>query len=197
MIQYGAAPISKEIVTMVKNRIGVKYIRQGYGMTEATCGTCVQYENHDTHGSVGILYKGIYGRVVDIEGGECLGPNRSGEIQFKCPNIMKGYIGDTQATSASIDADGWLHTGDIGYYDKNEEWYIVDRIKELIKYKGFQVPPAEIEATLLKNPQILDAGVVGVPNEEGGEAAFAFVVKQPGATITGKDVMQYIAGSYG
>lgn len=107
---------------------------------------------------------------------------------------MKGYIGNKQATSETIDADGWLHTGDIGYYDRNGEFYIVDRIKELIKYKAFQVPPAEIEALLVTHPKIKDAGVVGVPHEQSGEAAFAFVVKQPNAQITENDVAQYVAG---
>lgn len=161
----GAAPLSKKIEMLVKERIGVQTVRQGYGMTECTyIFTCQNDYNH-TNGSVGVLVKGIHARVVDVESGKLLGPNETGELHFKGKNVMKGYIGNLAATSATIDADGWLQTGDIGYYDENGEFYIVDRIKELIKYKAFQVAPAELEAMLLTNPKIQDAGVVGVPHE--------------------------------
>lgn len=195
VIWSGAAPLSKKLEMAVKNRIGIKCVRQGYGMTEGTFAFCAQNDNLHSNGSVGPLQIGTYARVVDVDTGECLGPNQKGELHFKGTCIMKGYIGNRQATSAAVDSDGWLHTGDIGYYDDNGEFYIVDRIKELIKYKGFQVPPAEIEALLLTNSQIKDAGVVGVPDEQCGETAFAFVVKQPNATITEKDVIQYVAGN--
>lgn len=138
---------------------------------------------------------GVYGRVVDIESGKILGPNEVGEVQFK-GNLMKGYVSNKQATSATIDTEGWLHTGDTGYYDQNNEWYIVDRIKELIKYKGYQVPPAEIEALLLTHDQIKDAAVIGIPNDKCGEIPFAFVVRQPNATIVEKDVIKYVAGMF-
>lgn len=108
---------------------------------------------------------------------------------------MKGYIGDKLATSATIDKQGWLHTGDIGYYDRDGEWFIVDRIKELIKYKGFQVPPAEIEAVLLTHPGVKDVGVIGTPDEVAGELAVAFVVLQPNAVLTKEEVIQYVAGN--
>lgn len=192
----GAAPLSKKIEMTVKERIGVKTVRQGYGMTECTYIFTCQNDHDHTNGSVGTLVKGVHARVVDVESGKCLGPHETGELHFKGQNNMKGYIGNAQATSATIDADGWLHTGDIGYYDENGEFYIVDRIKELIKYKAFQVAPAELEALLLTNPKIQDAGVVGVPDEEAGEAAFAFVVKQPSAQITESEVIQYVAGFY-
>lgn len=192
----GAAPLSKKIEMAVKERIGVKTVRQGYGMTECTYIFTCQNDNYHTNGSVGTLVKGIHARVVDVESGKVLGPNETGELHFKGRNVMKGYIGNLQATSSTIDADGWLHTGDIGYFDENGEFYIVDRIKELIKYKAFQVAPAELEALLLTNPKIQDAGVVGVPHEEGGEAAFAFVVKQPNAQITENEVIQYVAGFF-
>lgn len=196
VIWSGAAPLSKKVENIVKDRTGVKLIRQGYGMTEGTYTFCAQNDQYHTNGSVGVLLRGLYGRVVDVDSGKILEPNQTGELHFKGQTIMKGYIGNAQATSATIDADGWLHTGDVGYYDTNGEWFIVDRIKELIKYKAFQVPPAEIEAVLLTHPQIKDAGVVGVLKEESGEAAFAFVVKQPNAQITECDVFQYVAGDH-
>lgn len=192
-IWSGAAPLSKKLEMAVKERIGIKHVRQGYGMTEGTFAFTSQDDDHHSHGSVGILNVGVYARVVDVVTGKTLGPNQQGELHFAGKCIMKGYIGNMEATKDAIDSDGWMHSGDIGYYDTKGEWYIVDRIKELIKYKGFQVPPAEIEALLLTNPEIKDAGVTSVPNEECGECAFAFVVKQPGAKITEKDVFQFVA----
>jgi 4-coumarate--CoA ligase len=107
---------------------------------------------------------------------------------------MMGYCGDKAATAATIDKDGWLHTGDVGYYDEDGFFYIVDRIKELIKYKGFQVAPAELETILLTHPDIKDAAVVGLSDEIAGELPFAFIVKQPNAKITTSDVVKYING---
>lgn len=196
VIWCGAAPLSEDIETEVKKRIGIRVVRQGYGMTEGTFALCAQDDVHHSKGSVGVLLKGIYGRVVDVETGKCLGPKEIGELHFKGPNVMKGYIGNKQATSETVDADGWLHTGDVGYFDDNGEWYICDRIKELIKYNGFQVPPSEIEALLLTHPQIRDVGVVGLPNELTGEAAFAFVVKQPGAKISENDIITFVASKF-
>lgn len=196
VIWCGAAPLSNKIETEVKLKTGVKTIRQGYGMTEGTFAFCGQDDVYHTNGSVGVLLKGVYARVVDVNTGKILGPNQKGELHFKGKSIMKGYVGDRQATSSTVDSEGWLHTGDVGYYDRNGEWYIVDRIKELIKYKGFQVPPAEIEALLLTHPRIKDCGVVGLPDELCGEVALAFVVKKPGMQLTEKDVIKYVAGTF-
>lgn len=106
---------------------------------------------------------------------------------------MKGYYNDEKSTRATIDKDGWLHTGDVGYYDEDEYFYIVDRIKELIKYKGYQVPPAELEAILLTYPGIQDAAVIGIPNDKTGELPMAFVVKD-NSNICEKDIIQYVNG---
>lgn len=196
VIWCGAAPLSKQIEYDVKQRIGVKVIRQGYGMTEGTLALCGQNDDHHTSGSVGVLRCGVYGRVIDTDTGTTLNAYGLGEIQFKSSCLMKGYIGNEQETSATIDNNGWLHTGDIGFYDKNGEWFIVDRIKELIKYKGYQVPPAEIEGILLTNENVKDVGVIGVPDELAGELALAFVVKQPNATISEKEIIQFVAGKF-
>lgn len=107
---------------------------------------------------------------------------------------MKGYCGDISATNAIIDQDGWLHTGDIGYYDEDKFFYVVDRLKELIKYKGFQVAPAELEAVLLSHNDIKDAAVIGLPDEKAGELPLAFVVKQVNAKINAEDVQKYVNG---
>lgn len=193
VIWCGAAPLSKELEESVKRRFGLKVIRQGYGMTEGTLAFCAQNDNNHSSGSVGTLRRGVFGRVVDIESGRFLDANELGEIHFKGSCVMRGYIGNEQATAATIDQEGWLHTGDIGYFDENGEWFIVDRIKELIKYKGYQVPPAEIEGILLRNEKIKDAAVIGVPDDSAGEVALAFVVKQPNSSLTEKEVFDYVA----
>uniref|UniRef100_A0A182JWZ3 Luciferin 4-monooxygenase n=1 Tax=Anopheles christyi TaxID=43041 RepID=A0A182JWZ3_9DIPT len=189
----GAAPLSRETEILVKKRIGVKHILQGYGMSETTLAMLIQSIGSNKSGSVGKLQCGTMAKVVDIDTGKLLGPNKPGELFFKGTQIMKGYIGNEKETIQTIDKDGWLRTGDIGYYDEDGEFFIIDRLKELIKYKGYQVPPAEIEAILLTNSKIKDAGVVGLPDEAAGELPLAFVVKQPGVTLTEEEVQQYVA----
>lgn len=195
IIWCGAAMLSKELEEKVKARINIPIIRQGYGMTEASILTG-QTDNNHKPGSVGVLNAGTYGRVVDADSGKILGPYQNGELHFKGNTVMKGYINDKSATDNMIDSNGWLKSGDIGYVDDEGEFFIVDRLKELIKYKAFQVPPAEIEAILLQHPAISDAGVVGVPDEAAGELPLAFVVKQANATITEKEIIDYVAGTY-
>lgn len=187
----GAAPLSRETEDQIKERIGVPFIRQGYGLSESTLSVLVQNDDFCKPGSVGVLKVGIYAKVIDPDTGKHLGPNERGELCFKGDGIMKGYIGDTKSTQTAI-RDGWLHTGDIGYYDDEFEFFIVDRIKELIKYKGFQVPPAEIEALLLTNDKIKDAAVIGKPDEEAGELPMAFVVKQANVELTSEDVIKFV-----
>lgn len=108
---------------------------------------------------------------------------------------MKGYCDDDLSTSKTIDKDGWLHTGDIGYYDEDGFFFIVDRLKELIKYKGYQVPPAELEAILLSHPEINDAAVVGIADEIAGELPFAFIVPKENAKIKTEDVIKFVNGN--
>ncbi|KAH8363544.1 hypothetical protein KR084_011430 [Drosophila pseudotakahashii] len=187
----GAAPLSRETEDQIKERIGVPFIRQGYGLSESTLSVLVQNDEFCKPGSVGVLKVGIYAKVIDPDTGKLLGANERGELCFKGDGIMKGYIGDTKSTQTAI-KDGWLHTGDIGYYDDQFEFFIVDRIKELIKYKGFQVPPAEIESLLLTNDKIKDAAVIGKPDEEAGELPMAFVVKQANVQLTESDVIQFV-----
>ncbi|XP_012160201.1 luciferin 4-monooxygenase isoform X1 [Ceratitis capitata] len=188
----GAAPLSKETQDLITERIGVPIIRQGYGLSESTLSLLVQNDTACKAGSVGTLKLGIYAKVIDTETGKTLGPNQRGELCFKGDCIMKGYIGDAKSTQTVIQ-DGWLHTGDIGYYDDDFEFFIVDRIKELIKYKGFQVPPAEIESLLLTHPKIKDAAVIGIPDEEAGELPLAFVVKQANVVLSEDDVVKFVS----
>ena len=107
---------------------------------------------------------------------------------------MKGYLNNPTATAETLDADGWLHTGDVAYFDADGYMFIVDRVKELIKYKGFQVPPAELEALLTTHPAVADAAVIGIPDEEAGELPKAFVVLKPGAEATSEDVSEFVNG---
>jgi acyl-CoA synthetase (AMP-forming)/AMP-acid ligase II len=120
-----------------------------------------------------------------------LGPNENGEIWIRGPQVMKGYLNNPDATAATVDEDGWLHTGDIGYVDEGGNFFIVDRLKELIKYKGFQVAPAELEALLLSHPAIADAAVIPSADEEAGEVPKAFIVRQ--SELTAGEVMAWVA----
>ncbi|KAG4068216.1 hypothetical protein HA402_008857 [Bradysia odoriphaga] len=195
-ITCGAAALSREIEDQVRERFSKKYevdlvIRQAYGMSETSLGT-LSATYTIKPGSVGEAVPGVYCKVID-ENGKSLGPNERGELCFKGDRIMKGYVNDTAATKSTIDENGWLHSGDIAYYDEDKQFYIVDRLKELIKYNANQVPPAEIEALLLSNPKVKDCGVIGIPDEKAGELPFAYVVKQDGANLTEEEVVQFVA----
>jgi len=189
-ILCGAAPLSRETEELVKKRLKSDLVtKQVYGMTELTASVLMQ-KDLIKPGSVGDVNENVYAKVVD-EIGNPLGPNQTGELCFKGDISMMGYIGDVQSTKAIIDEDGWLHTGDIGFYDNDLQFFIVDRIKELIKWKAFQVPPAEIETLLLTHPHIKDCGVIGKPDELAGEVALAFVVKGD-PNLTEKDVTRFV-----
>lgn len=196
VIACGAATLSKELTEAVKTRLNIMAVVQGYGMSEMTLGVLAQSMGHEKAGSVGTLRAGVWGKIIDPDSGRTLGPHQPGELCFKGSIIMRGYRGNEAATKATIDPDGWLHTGDVGYYDEDHEWFIVDRLKELIKYKGFQVPPAEIEAILLTHEDIFDAAVIGVPDERAGELPFAFVVRKPNTKLSEKDVIEFVASEF-
>lgn len=167
-------------------------------MTELSPGTHVvplDLMDQAPPGTVGKLIAGTEMRIVSLDdSGKDLGPGESGEILIRGPQVMKGYLGRPDATAAMIDEDGWLHTGDVGHVDDDGWLFVVDRVKELIKYKGFQVAPAELEALLLTHPGVADAAVIGVYNEDGNEVPHAFVVRHPSAPeLTEGEVMMYIA----
>uniref|UniRef100_A0AAG5CNP2 Luciferin 4-monooxygenase n=1 Tax=Anopheles atroparvus TaxID=41427 RepID=A0AAG5CNP2_ANOAO len=188
----GAAPLSREIEDLVRARLpNVATVRTGYGMSETSLGVISRV--NDKVGSVGKVHKTTRAKVVDTETGQALGPGRVGEICVKGPLIMKGYLDNEQATCETIDQEGWLHTGDIGYYDAEGDFFIVDRLKDLIKYNGFQVPPAELEDVLLSHRKVRDAAVVGVPDELAGELPAAFVVLQPDEQVTEAELAELVA----
>lgn len=146
-------------------------------------------------GTVGKLIAGTEMRIVSLDDpGKDLPAGEPGEILIRGPQIMKGYLGRPDATTAMIDPDGWLHTGDVGHVDDDGWLFVVDRVKELIKYKGFQVAPAELEALLLTHPGVADAAVIGRYNADGNEIPHAYVVRQPSAAeLTEAEIMMYVA----
>ncbi|CAH0559648.1 unnamed protein product [Brassicogethes aeneus] len=190
-IRSGAAPLGKDMERELKERFRVKQVSQSYGMTETTLGILMTPYGKSKVGSSGKIVPGCAVKVID-ESGKALGPNQEGEMCFKGPLIMKGYVGDLASTAATIDEDGWLHTGDVAYYDEEGYFYVVDRLKELIKYKGFQVAPAELEALLVTHPCVEDAAVIGIPNEDAGELPLAFVVKKSGKNITEREIEKFV-----
>jgi len=142
-------------------------------------------------GAVGLTLTNMESKVVDVVTGAELGVGERGEICVRGPNIMRGYWNDPEATARTIDREGWLHTGDVGHGDADGYFYVVDRVKELIKYKGMQVAPAELEGLLLSHPAVADAAVIPSPDEEAGEVPKAFVVlRQP---VPPAELMDWIA----
>ncbi len=185
----GAAPLGPELTDAVEKRLNVK-IRQGYGMTEASPATHYTVAGAERSGTVGKLMPSIEMRIVDPESGKDVPTGQPGEVWVRGPNVMKGYLNNPEATAKTVDADGWLHTGDIGVMDADEYLTVVDRLKELIKVKGFQVAPAELESLLLKHPKIADVAVIPVADERSGEVPKAIVVmREP---LTAEEVMAFL-----
>jgi 4-coumarate--CoA ligase len=189
----GAAPLSAELAIETGKRIGCEVV-QGYGMTELSPVTHATPPGHVKPGSVGMLVPNTELTVIDTSTGSPLGLDEDGEVWVRGPQVMKGYLNNPGATSATIDKDGWLHTGDIGHVDADGHLYVVDRLKELIKYKGFQVPPAELEALLLSHPAVADAAVIGLPDDEAGEIPVAYVVLKAGASASAAELAEHVAG---
>ena len=192
-VTCGAAPLSAELSDAVKARLKCN-VKQGYGMTEASPGTHIIPDDPAYHraGAAGMVLRNTECKLVDTASGEELGPNQNGEVLVRGPQVMKGYLNQPEATAQTIDREGWLHTGDIGFMDDDGYLFVVDRLKELIKYKGSQVAPAELEALLLTHPMILDSAVVPAPDEEAGEIPVAYVVTR--GEVSADEVMEFVAG---
>ncbi|GCD35502.1 AMP-dependent synthetase [Streptomyces chrestomyceticus JCM 4735] len=194
-----AAPLDARLADTCARRLGIPPVMQAYGMTELSPGThVVPLGAADVPpGTVGRLLPSTEMRIRCLDADKDLGTGESGEILIRGPQVMKGYLGRPAETDALIDADGWLHTGDIGQVDADGWLYVVDRVKELIKYKGYQVAPADLEAVLLAHEGIADAAVIGVSDADGNEIPKAYVVRRPGeqgARLTEDDVITYVAG---
>jgi len=188
-IVSGGAALDPEIARLCQERLGCR-IGQGYGLTEALV-SFMQLDNPGSIGSVGHNSPNIECKIVDVATGRELGPNEDGEILIRGPHVMKGYLNDEKATRQVLEPDGFLHSGDLGHVDDNGELFIVDRIKELIKYKGQQVSPVELEAVLMTHPGVADAAVVGVRDEDAGELPKGFVVLREPATA--EEIMAFVA----
>src|SRR5437588_2166590 len=189
----GAAPLGPELSRECMQRIGCG-IRQGYGMTETSPVTHSSPADPAKMklGSVGTAAPNTECKIIDPQTAAELGPNEEGEVCVRGPQIMRGYLNNAEATAHTIDKDNWLHTGDIGYADDEGNLFIVDRVKELIKYKGFQVAPAELEAILLAHPAVADAAVIPCRDDEAGEVPKAFIVLKGHAT--GDEMIEFVAG---
>ena len=176
MVTSAAAPLGADLARACARRLGCR-VKQAYGMTEASGGTHIAPDDGpDRPESIGPALPGVECRVVAPGTGTDLGPNEPGELLVRTAGVMRGYLGDAQATAATIDADGWLHTGDIVTAGEDGWFYVTDRVKELIKYKAYQVAPAELEALLLTHPAVADAAVVRQRDALAGEVPKAFIV---------------------
>ncbi|MBO1337631.1 4-coumarate--CoA ligase family protein [Streptomyces sp. VRA16 Mangrove soil] len=190
-----AAPLDGALARACADRLGLPLVGQAYGMTELSPGThIVPLAAHDAPpGTVGTLLPSTEMRLLSLDDpAKDAAPGEPGEVLIRGPQVMKGYLGRPQATVEMIDRDGWVHTGDVGQVDGDGWLFIVDRVKELIKYKGFQVAPADLEALLLTHDGIADAAVIGVTDEDGTELPKAYVVRADPA-LTAQDVMAYVA----
>jgi len=190
-IVCGAAPLGDDVQQACSQRLDC-LVGQAWGMTECGLGSANPLDRPDQvrPGSAGPLVPGCECKFLDVTTGEEVGAGEQGELWLRGPNLMSGYLNRPQETAATV-ADGWLRTGDIGYADPDGWIHIVDRAKELIKYKAWAVAPAELEALLLTHPAVLDAAVVGSPDAEAGEVPKAFIVIRPAVEVG--DIQEWIA----
>jgi acyl-CoA synthetase (AMP-forming)/AMP-acid ligase II len=188
----GAAPLGANVANAAGTRLRCKIV-QGYGMTETSPVTHAGRAGSARlkAASIGPPVPNTEVKILDVATGAELGPNQEGEICVRGPQVMKGYLNQPDATAAMIDSDGWLHTGDVGYADADGCFFVVDRVKELIKYKGLQIAPAELEAVLLAHPSVADAAVVPFADDEAGQVPKAFVVLK--SQVTADQLMCFVA----
>jgi len=195
LLGFGGAPTPPDRVRAVATRFPDIAVGQGYGMTELTCmAAASRFDDPGPAGSVGRLLPNTELRVVDPETGRDLPAGETGELLLRGPQVMAGYRDQPEETAATVDADRWLHTGDLGLIDQNGYLFVVDRIKELIKVKGYQVAPAELEAVLLAHPDVTDAAVTAV-EADGDQRPVAFIVSasDPDPDAIGEWVAERVA----
>jgi acyl-CoA synthetase (AMP-forming)/AMP-acid ligase II len=192
-----AAPIGKSVVDAMCQRLNIDYVINGYGMTElSTIGLIIPVCNKSLQkrGSCGVPLPNSECKVVNVESGKACGPNEHGQLCVRGLQVTKGYLNNPAATNEAIDSEGWLQTGDICYFDNDGFFYIVDRIKEFLKVKGFQVAPAEIEHVILSHPAVADAAVVGILDEYAGELPLAYIVLKADSELTEEEIKKFVAG---
>ena len=192
VIMSGAAPLGGDLAADAAKRLDC-VVMQGYGLTETSPVTHMipDEPGRDRPGSIGFPIPNTECSIVDPGSGEEVGTDEVGELWIRGPQVMKGYLNNDEATKITVDDEGWLHTGDMAKVDADGYFFIVDRLKELIKYKGYQVPPAELEALLVSHPKIADAAVIPVPDEEAGEIPKAYVVTRE--EISPDEIMAFVA----
>lgn len=173
-VNSGGAPLGADVAAAMGRRLGTA-ATQGYGMTEVSPVSQMSPLGRGRAGASGLTLPDTRARVVDPQTRRDRAPGQDGELWIQGPQVMKGYLNNPEATAATITREGWLRTGDIGHFDADGYLYLTDRLKELIKVKGFQVAPAELEALLLTHSAITDAAVIGVPDDDAGEVPMAFI----------------------
>lgn len=190
----GGAPLSKEVIEGFREKYPQVEILQGYGLTESTgIGASTDTaEESKRYGTAGLLSPNTEAKIVDPDTGAALPVNRTGELWLRGPYVMRGYFKNQEATKSTLDSEGWLRTGDLCYIDEDGYLFVVDRLKELIKYKGYQVAPAELEALLLTHPEIADAAVIPFPDKEVGQFPMAYVVRKAGSDLSENAVMSFV-----
>ena len=192
-VMSGAAPLGAELAEATAKRVDAE-VAQGFGMTELSpVSHLVLPSRPAPAGSVGQLVPNTEARIVDPATQQDAPRGERGELWIRGPQVMKGYLANDEATASTITTDGWLRTGDIAVIDDDSNFYIVDRLKELIKFKGFQVAPAELEALLITMPGVADVAVIGIPDDEAGELPKAFVVSGPGSDLSEETVKAFVA----
>ncbi|KAK4763653.1 hypothetical protein SAY87_013091 [Trapa incisa] len=190
----GGAALRRAIVEGFCDRFPHVQLAQSYGLTETTgrIFATVDPLESEVLGATGRLLPNCEAKIVDPTTDVALAPSESGELWVRGPSIMKGYIDDDEATRAVLDSEGWLRTGDICYIDDDGFLFFVDRIKEIIKYKGYQVAPTELEHLLYSHPDIAEAAVAPFPDDEAGQIPMAFIVKRPGSNIDALHIKTFV-----
>uniref|UniRef100_A0AB39A713 4-coumarate--CoA ligase n=1 Tax=Lilium hybrid cultivar TaxID=156531 RepID=A0AB39A713_9LILI len=197
-VMTAAAPLAPELRATFEEKFPGVQVQEAYGLTEHSCITLTHGDPTKGHGiakknSVGFILPNLEVKFIDPDTGLSLPKNTPGEVCVRSQCVMQGYYKNKEETDRTIDQEGWLHTGDIGYIDDDGDVFIVDRIKELIKYKGFQVAPAELEAILLSHQSVEDAAVFALPDEDAGEIPAACVVMSKNAKESEEEIMRYVA----
>ncbi|KAJ8773667.1 hypothetical protein K2173_005913 [Erythroxylum novogranatense] len=199
-VMTAAAPLAPELRNSFEKKFPGVQVQEAYGLTEHSCITLTHGDQGTEHGiakrnSVGFILPNLEIKFVDPETGRSMPRNTSGEICVRSKCVMEGYFNNEEETARTIDREGWLHTGDFGYIDDDGDIFIVDRMKEIIKYKGFQVAPAELEAVLLTHPSVEDAAVVPLPDDEAGEIPVACVVMSKDSKESEEDIIRFVASN--
>ncbi|XP_072767524.1 LOW QUALITY PROTEIN: uncharacterized protein [Anoplolepis gracilipes] len=194
VIFFGGGPIKPKTHEEIRRILSHVQILQCYGMTEVAGYRTLQCLNHK-NGSCGTVIQNTEIKIVDLESGKALGSNQLGELWIKSVTQINGYYRNLEVTKKTVDEQGWLHSGDIGYFDEDGELFIVDRIKDLIKYRGYHISSGEIEGVLLSHPGVSEVAVTGIPHPTDDEYPIAYVTKMPGIEVTEQELIDLVANN--